>query len=614
MRLHWLLVIIAAVWPVLVKGQFYYGTNPLEINDFNDRNSHSLQIATALGQVEITRQGEEDGFVIHTIEASGIGLRLGADPGDSLYSLSLSLPEGEGRAPYFDISGVFCVCAGDGTGRLSLSGVTPGGTPVYPTIVYSEPARGIVADTDGSYDLLARVAKPVGVFFEEEVATISLTIQVQGCDLVSLMIHEIRMYDGAADIPNPGIALGCGSTIWLGLDASASITQQEQEHIAGFAGQLLTLGLNADIQDLRASVSSYATMNTLLYPPEILTPQSLADSGSITMQLDAYRSAENKAEGELAHTGFHAFLEYVAPQAAAGDLVCIVTDGLDNSGITERGRTHFLAANLDRLIQVSRGIRTTGAHLLWILGDEPGDTALEFYFKRLSDALSATIVRPGNSGNAEGSQVDIIVQDDFALLPDVLQQIWTSDCSELILSLQVDSTTGTRTEHPLHVALTWNNPHAGEDTASLYYVHRRAGEDAQWTIIDSVRCTSPSCRYTDRYRRSEEDERGMYYISSAPSPGGQALKSNKQEFAVPGERYLYLTPNPVTEWLYVRTHPCTTCSITLYDMQGKALYSMPADRPGPVIDVSGLAPGAYCIKLDDRGNHYTQAIFFIKTN
>lgn len=607
-------MIIAAIWPTLVKGQFYYGTNPLEINDFNERHTHNLKIPTALGDMEIVRGDVHDGFAITAVRDGSLGFRLETDPNDSSYQVSLRLPEGLAAVPFFDVSGVFSVCTPEGTGRLEISGTTAGGAVIYPTLLYSDPVRGIAIDTGGVYKLSDRVAKPIGVFFGEAVTTLSISVHVQGCGLISFALHELYTYDEGAHVANPDIALTCGSAIWLGLDGSASISEEELQDIASFAEQLLSLGLGASIQDLRASVFSYANVSSLLGPGEILTTQSLADSGAIAMQLDVYRSAARKAEGDQAHTGFYSFLEQIAPSVSAGDLVCVVTDGIDNSGISERERTHHLAANLHHLIGITREIKATGAHLLWVLGEEPGRSEMDFYFRRLTDAASTAIVRPGSTSGITGSHLDIVVPGNFSVVPDILQEIWANDCSELILSLRLDSLPGVREAQDLHVALTWNNPHADRDSATLFYIHRRAGERAPWMITDSVYCRDARCSHTDRYRRDGmTDDEGIYYISTA-SPSGQALKSNRQLLYVPADRYLHISPNPVTELLYVRTHPCEQCSVTLYDTRGRALYSIPADRPDLRLDVSALAPGTYSIKLDDRGNHYTQALFFVKTN
>ena len=70
-------------------------------------------------------------------------------------------------------------------------------------------------------------------------------------------------------------------------------------------------------------------------------------------------------------------------------------------------------------------------------------------------------------------------------------------------------------------------------------------------------------------------------------------------------------PNPVTDWLNIRTPESTTCGISIYSASGALVWSgegeSSIDEPFR-IDMSGSAPGQYSVQLDLEGQEYRSTI------
>ena len=72
-----------------------------------------------------------------------------------------------------------------------------------------------------------------------------------------------------------------------------------------------------------------------------------------------------------------------------------------------------------------------------------------------------------------------------------------------------------------------------------------------------------------------------------------------------------LYPNPVTDWLNIRTPETSNCGVTLYSATGSQVYSgegvSSIDEPLQV-DMKNAAPGQYILRLNLNGQEYQASV------
>jgi hypothetical protein len=79
-------------------------------------------------------------------------------------------------------------------------------------------------------------------------------------------------------------------------------------------------------------------------------------------------------------------------------------------------------------------------------------------------------------------------------------------------------------------------------------------------------------------------------VSNSYSTGKQAIQDDAIFY-----------PNPADDVIYIRRCDSTESLIFIFNMDGKILLSKQLTNDGNRMDISGLSPGVYLVKLVDSG-------------
>jgi hypothetical protein len=100
----------------------------------------------------------------------------------------------------------------------------------------------------------------------------------------------------------------------------------------------------------------------------------------------------------------------------------------------------------------------------------------------------------------------------------------------------------------------------------------------------------------DLYRYSANVDSVLVYTNPAKTSLGIRLYPN------PARSIVYVAANPVSDRLYG--------TLTLFDLQGQAVFTKPLVSATTAMDISGLKPGVYFVKFSN--NQMTRVLKFIK--